>query len=222
MKKQCPDEERISDYLEGRLSDDDRLAIENHLSACDLCLEGVAIGNDLVRERGSVETEPVPAGVTLKSLDLVKNSGLRDNNSIPEKIRETARGMYKKVADQIPLEFFGQPAFAPIRGSKRVVSDDLVFVEKAFKEIATEIEIEKTGEEVSTIRVRLVHDKKQRDDVRVSLKEGNREVSSERLFKNRVVFENTPFGHYSLEFSCRGQTIGSYRFQIKETPNGRG
>ena len=55
--------------------------------------------------------------------------------------------------------------------------------------------------------------------IRVTLKKGAREVGSETMSDKLVVFEANPFGLYGLVFSRQGETIGNYKFEIKETVN---
>jgi anti-sigma factor RsiW len=64
MNRSCPDEEMFSDYIEGRLNDNDRSKIEEHLSECDTCLQEIVMANDLIRGAGNIKTDPVPAAVT--------------------------------------------------------------------------------------------------------------------------------------------------------------
>ena len=64
MKMTCPDEERLLDYLEGRLSEEDRSRVEEHLSDCERCLEALVVTNGLLRSRDRFELEAVPPEVT--------------------------------------------------------------------------------------------------------------------------------------------------------------
>ena len=64
MINKCPDEEHLADYLEGRLPTDLESQVNDHLAACDLCLEGVVVARNLI-QAGAPDLKPVPEKVTL-------------------------------------------------------------------------------------------------------------------------------------------------------------
>lgn len=107
-----------------------------------------------------------------------------------------------------------------VRGEE-TVSEDCVRVRKKFKDTDTEIEIEKAGENKAHIRVRLMGDEKANPRIRVTLKKGEREISSLLLDENHALFENIFFDHYHLVFLKNGMEIGTYSFGLTETAHGR-
>ena len=90
-----------------------------------------------------------------------------------------------------------------------------------FKEIETEIEIEKIGAGKAHIRVKFPEAYKPREAIRVTLKKGRREIASYLLDGAYVLFENIPFGHYGISLAENGMNLGTYLFEIKETRHGR-
>jgi hypothetical protein len=124
-----------------------------------------------------------------------------------------------KVSRWFSHEFMGNRRLAPVRGEWKIVSDNVIQVKKQFRSFFTEVEIEKTDDGMATIRVAMVSLGKERSGTRVTLKKGNREVSSDLTNGKLVVFESIPFGKYSLVFSRMGKTMGNYKFEIKETVN---
>ena len=109
---------------------------------------------------------------------------------------------------------------APIRGSKRIISEDLILIRKSFDDFNAEIEIEKTGHDRARIDV-MVTEKTQNNPIRVTLLKNKREVSSYLTNGSNAVFEDIPFDHYLLLFTRNGAKIGEYLFEIKENRNGR-
>ena len=71
MKATCPDEETLTDYLEGRLSEKERSQVETHLSECETCLEEIVVANGLAQGRDRFELDPVPNEVTEAAVRLV-------------------------------------------------------------------------------------------------------------------------------------------------------
>ena len=209
----------LADFLEGRLSDNERSQMENHLSDCETCLQELIIGKNLIRgENGSDLTE-VPVEVTESAVRLINDLTLTPANSLKEKFNRVLERLRALQSSFVNLSTWGERRFAPVRGSKEMVSKDLMRLKKSFKEVDVEIEIEKTGESSACIRVRLLNKIK---GVRVTLmQDKEREISSQLLNGNDVVFEDIPFGHYSLVFTRDGLKLGIYRFVIKETRHGR-
>ena len=97
-----------------------------------------------------------------------------------------------------------------------MVSKDLVRLKKSFKTVDVEIEIEKTGENTSCIRVRLPRNA---EGIRITLVQDDRgrEISSQLLNGGDAIFEEIRFGHYSLIFTRDGEKLGVYRFVTKES-----
>jgi hypothetical protein len=101
------------------------------------------------------------------------------------------------------------------------VPKDLVLLKKTFEDVETEIEIEKVGENKALIRVRLLLADFTSQKVRVTLKKNDREIASHLAEEAYVLFEDIPFGHYSLTFARDGLTLWTYFFEIKETSHDR-
>jgi hypothetical protein len=217
MYGNCLKKEEIVDYLEDRLSDDDRTRAELHLSECDECLEELMVFNGIVSSGGLPDFDPVPEEVTQVALNSIK---VAEDYPSSEKLSKIFKKMLSKCRDLF-ADFFPwrHMHFVPIRGSKRVVSEDLVFIRKSFADFNAEIEIEKTGHNKARIDV-MVNEKTQVDSMRVTLLKNKREVSSYLTHGTNAVFEDMPFDHYQLLFTRNGVKIGEYLFEIKESRNG--
>ena len=218
MKRLCPDEERLGDYIEGRLNNNDRSRIEEHLADCENCRQEFIIGKGLVRGSESLELDPVPKEVTQSALRLVKGRASVSASLLMEKCSRFFNEMYSMLVDFFRPVLWGKWGLANIRGSRKVVSEDLVHFRRRFRDIEAEIEIERAGKGRAHIRVRLASDNGDDDGIRVTLKRGEREISS-NLPDNRghVLFEDMPFDHYTLHFTRDKKTLGDYHFEIKET-----
>lgn len=212
MKTKCPGEETVADYLEGRLSAQLRLRLENHMAECDRCLELLGIGRAITRGGQPLETTPVPAHVTQSAVNLVKKS----RQPVVKRLQRSVSDILSRISDPA---LWGLPALAPVRG-QRSGDDERVQIQRHFKEIDTQIEIEKIGRNKATIRVFLVKDRAGERNVRVTLMRGRREVSSDLPTSGPVVFENIPFDNYRIVFLRAGRSLGTYPFELKEAING--
>jgi hypothetical protein len=221
MKTTCPDEETLVDYLEGRLSDHKRTGLEDHLSGCDACLEEIIVAGKFDRVEKEIMFDPVPAGVTQAAFDMINSPSGTSSDLIIERVKRSIEGLRAWLSDFLSPVLWRGWRLASIRGSGKEVFKDLVRLRKTFGEIAMDIEIEKKGENRALIRVRPADDMSHKEDVRVTLKKGNREISSGLLNRGYVLFEDIPFGHYSVTSSRDGVFLGEYLFKIKETHYGR-
>ena len=220
MEIACLDDEKLADYLEGRLSEKERFRIEEHLSECETCLDRLMIANDLMREEVQAKLDTVPAHVTETAVRLVQAKGSGRFDSLPEILRRSIRELYSKLSDFFRLKPWGELQLQPIRGSKKRMTKDLILLKKTFKDIETEIEIEKTGPNKTNIRVIFPKDSELRQGTRVTLKKAEREVASHLSDGIYVLFEGIPFGPYTLSFTREGIVVGTYAFEIKETGHG--
>lgn len=212
-KKSCPGEEIIADYLEGRLSAEDKEAMDVHLSECQLCLEELVIAGKAIRD--AAEAPPVPSGVTEAAVRLVAG---RTTGVAEKGLKESIATCMEKISDCFRYSLPWRWQHATIRSSKVESAPDLVVIKKVFKEIEAEIEIEKTGEDKAHIRVKAGG--REKNGIRVTLKKGEREISSQLLSGGYAFFEDIPYGRYEIVFSANGSELGSYTFEIRESRNG--
>ena len=216
MKMPCPDEIRIAQYLEGRLSEKDRSLIEEHLSVCPICLEGLVVTHGLIRGKGAFELEPVPAAVVESAVRLITRWDYQLLGSYINKFEESLKNLGARIANGLRLRPWSRWHTASIRSLKRVTSENLVSISVPFKGVKTEIEIEKTESGKANIRVIFPNDYKPEKPVRITLKQGDREVASYLLDGGYVLFEDIDFDHYDISLTEDVVKLGTYSFKIKE------
>lgn len=250
MKRSCPNEEKLGDYLEHRLGAKEKARVEAHLSECDQCLEDIVVTRGLVTNEARIELESAPDSLIQKAAAL-SNSKSKETvspgsvagsyrnfffhpltyASPPEGGEGGVRGLTGKLEQslkRLPQKLRGlfDPArweqwrLAPIRSSRENVSRNLIRVRKVFRGLEAEIEIEKTGENRAKIRITIGNIDKNERAIRVSLFRGEREVCSNSLIGGYVLFEDIEFDHYSLRFYLDKRLMGKYLFEIKESSSG--
>ncbi|MBW2027847.1 MAG: zf-HC2 domain-containing protein [Deltaproteobacteria bacterium] len=221
LRETCPEEENLADYLEGRLSQEAKDHIEEHLAACELCFHEFTVAREILKAQDQLRVYSVPDAVTEKAIRTLDKELALTKGSGRVRLGHFLRHLHEELLSFLRSCFPGRWSFVPIRGSKKVVSKDFIHIRKIFKEIEMDIEIEKTSEDRGDIRVRLVRGPG-RPGVRVTLKKADREMASYPLAEGYVLFEDVPFGHYALVFSRDGKTLGAYFFEIKGHDHGRG
>ena len=214
----CVSDERLTDFLEGRLSPRQRRQVERHLSICDQCLEYLHICRRI--GLASSINKPVIATAALTNRVISELDRL-DDGSLLDRLAGRIRALYMQW--QRFIEQNGRMGFAtlaPIRGNKTLVADDLVILQKTFSDLETEISIEKVERQLTNVSVAIRKANPEKTPIRVSLVAEDREVASYLMDKGDAHFESVTFGHYSLVFTHNSTLIGRYSFRIKETGNG--
>jgi hypothetical protein len=220
MTKTCIDEEAIADYIEARLSANERAVLEQHLSVCDQCLDDVDLTRTILKRQDRLDLDTVPDNVTQGAVEIITKQSEILATSPRDKIKRFLGDMHTTIAAFFRHESWTHWRLAPVRGSKQMVSKDLVRVKKVFKNLAAEIEIENIEGNRANIRVKLYNRKSNRVNARVSLVKKDREILSYLLEdQDSALFEGVPFGKYHLVFTRDGVKLGVYHFAIKEPEN---
>jgi hypothetical protein len=217
MKDMCPREEQIADYIEDRLFREQKAGIEAHFSNCTQCFNELLTIHKILQPPVHVEVDSVPEHVTDASVRLTAQL-MSPRISIKERSVQFFKKKYAIISEPIKLALFNKNRFAPVRSTEDGETSDFFRLRKIFKEVVSEIEIEKTGRQTAVIRVTVVDGNYGEHKLRVTLLNSHkREVASFMVTGKFVVFENIPFGHYSLVFMQNGKRIGTYIFEIRES-----
>jgi hypothetical protein len=211
-------EERLADYLEGRLGIEQRSRIKSHLSECPHCLDAFLTANSMARHQDHSVADRVPEHVTETAVRLVSKLVTRQQETYKQVSNQLFSKMYARISEKFKVLRYNHNFLAPVRSSRKSETSEFYHVRKSFQGITIEIEIEKVSRQTATVRVTLINGDDNGNDVRVTLRNGNnRELASHRIAGEFVVFENIPFEHYNLSFVQNGNSIGTYRFEIKES-----
>ena len=222
MTPACLDEELLAGYLEGDLSEKERKLVELHLAGCESCLQEFVLSRNMVQLIDDRDLDPVPERVTASAIKQVHKEKSQTFSPFKKIFQKSARDLYNKVSDALTTAPSRELDFATIRSGKISTSTNVVVIRKIFAKVQTEIEIEKTIQNNAHIKIRFPRNDGQSIGTRVTLHRGDREVASFLYDKSGyVLFEDVPFGHYSLVFRRDGNVFGTYLFELKETNHGR-
>lgn len=211
----CPGEEALADYLGNRLPAAAQQSLEQHLCQCEICLEAVIAGAALPEEEVPESITAIPYSAIQKVLSRIGAEGTRPLPALWTRLAAVCRSLVNSLMEII---FFKQPAAVHVRGNKRIISRNLVVIEKTFKEIQLEIEIEKTGERTANIKVRAISpDAGARvDGVRVNILKDSREIASFITAGGEALFENITFGEYTITVQHGEKRLGHLLLAVKE------
>lgn len=211
MRNRCPNEETLTDFVEGRLSGRQQARIESHLAACDDCRQQVGVYLQLTHPESAVEPVAAPDYLTDKALRLV--AGQADAESARPLFQSTRRLAGRGIALLEQLVPGNGLHPVPVRGAETALSERRISRQKQFEDLSVTIEIERSDDDLALIRV-LPTGKAADQPVRVALIQGDREIASMTLAAGPLVFDDIAFGTYTLVFVRSGAMLGEYRFEI--------
>ncbi len=198
-----------------RLPDNLRDEVELHLLNCDRCLKTIFEVSELIEENHIPLESDIPGHVVERVLAHVTAEKSVFTGLLWEKIIEKIRSFYN-----VFIDIFSQreQEFVYVRGSRKVISENLIVLEKVFKELKLQIEIEKIRNNASDIKVitKYPDTGASFDGVRLGLLNTSREVASYMAVRGEVLFENMPFGWYKLTAIKDDRYLGEVILRIKE------
>ncbi|MCP4353886.1 MAG: zf-HC2 domain-containing protein [Desulfobacterales bacterium] len=209
MTKICPDHEKIVDYMKDRLSQEDRIEVEAHLPDCDLCLESLLILKDFVKNTDLPDLKPVPMRVTQAAVQAVD----LQYDSAAEKTGRVFKNIFSKVSDFFTEPIMPELEFGGVRDPNMPESGDYII--KTEKFMGMKIDYEKPGEK-ALVRISLDNNTAENRDIRATLVKDDRELCSELLNEQFLIFDELPPGSYNIIFARHGLEIGTYPFDIQK------
>jgi hypothetical protein len=217
MKNKCIREEHIIDYLENRLTGALFDQVERHLSECDACLDAMLVITHMSVDKQLHSLEPAPRNVTDQAvatvLELKQGPSVR---RIVKQLKCNGLNLKNSLYDLIRLP---PPERVHVRSNSGASVHRPVILKKSLIDSEAEIEIRKEGDQTASIRVELIRNDDRHRPVRVTLLEGDREISSYPLTEP-ALFEGVLFGKYILLFTREGVKAGQFRFRIEDSLNG--
>ncbi len=213
--KACPGEEVFHDFLMKKLPDNLRDELEHHFLRCDRCLLTLIEVSELLEKDHLPCESEVPGHVVERVLSRVSVEKRDFTGLFREKIIEKVRSFYNNIIDIFSPR---EQEFVYVRGNRKIISENLIVLEKVFKGIKLQIEIEKIRNNASDIKVITKYPDTgiPLDGVRLGLLNTRREVASYMAVKGETLFENMPFGWYKLTARKDDKNLGEVILRIKE------
>lgn len=213
----CPTEEVLCNYLGDRLPQDEREDLEWHLCQCEACLQAVMLSAQLPEHDAEGFSAEAPRFALQRLLSLVPAAQKQSFSMRWERFKAACMSFMKACSEII---FFREPEAVYVRGNKKIISKNLVVLEKIFKDIQLEIEVEKIGEQMANIKVKTSSPEtgSRVDGLRVNIRDdAHREIASFMTAGGEALFENIAFGEYTISVKKNGNNVGNLLLAVKES-----
>jgi hypothetical protein len=217
MKTACPEDEVIADYLEGRLSDKERFVTEQHFSSCSSCLERLVVTSSVLKKGQEDEAHPVPDEVTKRAVDAVLGRSAEREKRPMQVVHEKLELLSAKVTEVFSFRPWAEQVLQPIRGAERRVEESRIVIPKKIGDLHVEIEITKKAGDLCDIRIAASPADQPLRRLRATLQRDERDIASELVLHEAVVFEEIPLGRYRLYLYHKDVSLGHYAFEITES-----
>ncbi|OQX11779.1 MAG: hypothetical protein BWK80_44410 [Desulfobacteraceae bacterium IS3] len=204
MMKSCITVGTLADYIEGRLSDDEKDQVEEHLSRCDECLEEFVFAQALLNDSELMETEygPEPADRVMT-------------------VFQEVRGLVKqKISDwltELPVPIWlGQ--YEAVR-STAVPSSAYMLIKKNINEFQTELFISQEENDKARLCIRVFKNNRLARNASLTLIRDGEIPFARVLNRDYVCFDRQLFGEYRLAVGHDAEAAlkNTYCFEISPT-----
>ena len=208
-------EETLIDYMEDRLTEKERVEVEHHLSENASSLEALIISEEAKKAAKLADLKSVPQYVTE---NVVQTVFLLQENTI-SKIKSGIMKFFGSLDRTLLRRLYPwkRAQFSTVRGSKKVIDADLIALKASFAEFEFKIEVDRIRSEIVNLNVILLQPLETVKGVRATLIKNTREIVSCLFQDHKALFEDIPFGRYTLVVTYNGAEKGRYSFEIKES-----
>ena len=216
-KGNCPGDKLLSCYSDGLLEGDDKRSIEEHLLACHDCLDLILLSKRVKREEAHGVIPDTPTRLIERAISLLPERGRDVISGLFDVVLRFAKDSIEIISNPGSLSISYGPVPVPVRG-KETLSTNLIYLNKDFSEVESEIEIERAGTEHLDIKVitKSVVSGKPEKGLRVGLFKSGREIASSVAENGEVRFTGLEFGEYAIKITRLGKEVGQISLSLKE------
>lgn len=209
--RKCLSELELAAYMEGRLSQGGKEAIDKCLSECVECRDEFLAINNISAMKDGLPPGEVPEYLIKKAVGMYPGKkGLFD--AVVGIAKDSIKVLYclPDIRAYIP-----SPAFY-LRNA-RILSPRMIILTRSFSEIEVELDVEKVADNLCNIKV-IVADIKTKalmNNLRVELVSGGRELASSPLEDGEVIFEDVGPGLYLIKVYRNGAVFGELTIKLE-------
>jgi len=206
----CPTEERLAEYLSGRLDEKSRERVEQHLVSCLSCTSEIVAVNSAANE---ADAAPVPRWLMERAMGLMKPAAAGRVVELVVRLVQDAVELVSSAGEwMVPLTT--QPVFA--RGKAGPSAASILQVEQELDGHPVTVEVEQVESGICQVAINVAAaDGTPEDGVRLTLLAGDREQASYLTRQGEAVFEGIAKGNYDLTISKGTANLGTIKLKIE-------
>jgi hypothetical protein len=211
-QENCPEDETLACFLEGRLPEKESRQLKKHLIGCDKCLELIVLISQEVPEM------PLPQELIERAKDLVMRQEKAQSGFM-----EIILGLREKTVDLVKASgdiLFGQEVapLSVLRGRNVKDFGQEVVIVKHLGEIKVEAGLENRANYTARVTVKLseIKTSKPVEGLRITLIRAGQDIESYIAEAGKAVFDNVSVGSYVIEISTPESIIGKIMLEIKK------
>jgi hypothetical protein len=199
-----PTESTLGAYIEGRLSAPEREAVEELLSRDNALMEELIIADKSISQPKEAPPEAVPEYMLRKAIALYPRA-----RNLFDIVLRFVKGSLMALYKGQDIGLFSPQAAVCVRNSV-VSSPTMVIITKSFEDMDIKVSFEKVGGRFCNIRLVVMNMsvKHHRGHLRADLMSMGRQLASDNIHDDAVLFEDIGPGKYSLKVHGDGRTYG--------------
>jgi len=207
----CISLDTLAAYFEGSLSDEDKLRMMEHLTACGMCLESFASASSIMKNSKLDGWDPASEEAARRAMEYM---GFPVQRSTQKPLGNPIGRLYRRIAE-ITAEMLQPPEFAPVRSGVR--PSENICLRQRIRELETEICLEDMDNDKAAIKIRVSENNKTAENISLTLiRKCMKKIFARNLRNDSVRFDDIPAGVYRLILEQNGLEKGNCFFEIDE------
>lgn len=209
--EKCLSDFEFGAYLEGKLSSDEKGAIDERFIECEHCREEFIAVNRVISQKDDAVIEELPEHLIKKAVRMFP-----EKTSLFDIVLNLVRDSLEVVYYSNDIYISTPSPAAGLRGNK-IVSPEMIILKKSFEDINVELDIEKIYETVCNIRVTVdnLKTKTSGNSIRVELISKKRELVSNLLENGETILEDITTGKYTIKIFQKRKVLGEIVLKIQ-------
>jgi hypothetical protein len=207
---QCPNEESLVCFSEGKLSLAESKEIQEHLISCRRCAEAVSLFCQRFEE-----TKAVPEFLIEKAKNLMEEKNLPNIVEVILAVKEKALQILGTTGDVI---LDNEIIPLPVLRSRQISEfPEEIKLIKEFNNIKITLYIQKKDKDKVKININLLNKTSllPLENLRLVFLKASQEIESYEVILGNVVFDNIRFGRYTIQILRQDEKLGAIHLEIK-------
>ena len=210
MTTQCPENEKIVDYISGILSKKEKTLFQNHMASCDDCRNEFVLTNQVLQdcEQDNLNIKTITSVKLSESVSKLKNVIQKANDTIVDWLTP-APALQPVPIDNRKYELKG-------RGKEGDSEDEMNSLAKTIKNLTIHVVLINPKESTSDIKVMIYESQQKASQLTIFVIDEKGKKHAKILDGGAVLFENMLYGSYQIKINQFEDAIGEFAFDLQQ------